>query len=114
MFFNNCVASFNDTSLSTIKSATYDKAIDKQMPKSPLSFETKCKPSSECFCSFKITFDDKGRTLNKVFFSTETTPCLFENRITYSVEDSEEKIEVVNKFNVFYKKHHFIKVGGYI
>lgn len=50
--------------------------------------------------SFKITFDDKGRTLNKVFFSTETTPCLFENRITYSVEDSEEKIEVVNKFYV--------------
>ena len=50
--------------------------------------------------SSKITFDDKGRTLNKVFFSTETTPCLFENRITYSVEDSEEKIEVVNKFYV--------------
>jgi hypothetical protein len=50
--------------------------------------------------SSKITFDDKGRTLNKVFFSTETTPCLFENRITYSIDNSEEKIEVINKFYV--------------
>ena len=48
----------------------------------------------------KAMLNDKGKILNKVIFNTENSPYKFENRITYSIADSEEKIEVTNKFYV--------------
>lgn len=50
--------------------------------------------------SLKTMTDAKGKILNKVFFDTINSPYLFENRITYSISNSEEKIEVSNKFYV--------------
>ena len=44
--------------------------------------------------------DTSNKILNKVFFDIENSPYQFENRITYSVSDSNEKVEVINKFYV--------------
>ncbi len=48
----------------------------------------------------KRSFRSNGEILNKLIFNTENTPLLFENRLVYSLEDSDDKIEVVNKFYV--------------
>ena len=48
----------------------------------------------------KRSFRSNGEILNKLIFNTENTPLLFENRLVYSLEHSDDEIEVVNKFYV--------------
>ena len=45
-------------------------------------------------------YGEKSKTLNRVVFNIENSPYQFENRIAYSIENTNEKIEVVNKFYV--------------
>lgn len=46
----------------------------------------------------KRSFRSNGDIFNKLVFNIKNTPLLFENRLEYSLEDSEDRIEVVNKF----------------
>lgn len=48
----------------------------------------------------KRSFRSNGDILNKLVFNTKNTPLLFENRLVYSLEGLDDKIEVVNKFYV--------------